>query len=335
MRSKKLVATWLGLIVFAVCSVNADVTQGPLSEKTVADVPALIQALKADAMGTRWNAALLLGELGDKSAVPALMESAEKDANLRVRRRAIEALGKLGDQAALPVLIAALKDDDRFVRRDAARALGALGDKSAVPELIVLLQDSEGFVRRDAARALGVLGDTSAIPALQALLDEKAEAYSQDAPLAADEMSPVVREACFALAELGGESALSALAITAKHTTGQVRVRTAAALGQLGAAGVPLLTEALGDAERDVRLAAIAGLRQVGAPSGVPGLLEGLKSEDEPTQRAAVEALGALGDKSVIPALQDALKTLTEKNPNSRLIRVMRVTLKSLETAGQ
>lgn len=334
MRSKKWMAGWLGLVGLTACSINADVTQGPLSEKTAADVPALIQSLKAEAMGTRWNAALLLGELGDKSAVPALMESAEQDTNLRVRRRSIEALGKLGDPAAMPVLIAALKDDDRFVRRDAARALGALGDKSAVPELIALLQDAEGFVRRDAARTLGDLGDASAIPALQALLDEKAEAYSKDAPLAADEMSPVVREACFALTKLGGESALPALAITAKHTTGQVRVRTAAALGQLGAAGVPLLTEALGDAERDVRLAAIAGLRQIGAPAGVPGLLEGLKSEDEPTQRAAVEALGALGDKSVIPALEETVKAVIEKNPKSSLIGFIRRTIKSLETSA-
>ncbi len=342
---RKYVRLIIGLtcgMVFSVEAATKDVTIGPMAEKGPGDVPALIKALKAEEMGTRWNAALLLGEIGDKSAVPALIECAGKDDNPRVRRRAIEALGKLGDKSAIPVLTAALQDGDRFVRRDAARALGQLGDKTAVPALSALLKDPEGFVRRDAARALGEIGDTSAIPGLQQLAEESAEAYSADAPLLPEEMSPAAREACFALGKLGGDTAVPALAMVLKHTTSAVRARAAVALGHCGAAAAPVLEGALLDSESNVRRAAIASLKQIGGAASVAALSEAFTLNDVPWSalvvsdlQKAAQALGELGDKSALPVLQSALATARDKNNvqgrSDRLIRDIRAAIHSIE----
>ncbi len=300
---------------------HAALVQGPLADKTLEDVPALIEALEAPEMGTRWNAALLLGELGAKAAVPALLARVEKDENARVRRRAIEALGKLRDVSAVPVLLQALKDSDRFVRRDAVRALGNLGDQSVIPAVLALLKDPEGFVRRDAALVLGELGDPSVLADLQTAAQESPAAYSRDAALASAEMSPVAREALFAIGKLGGEEAVSALEKILQHPKSPkpVRTRVVAQLGALGAPALPSLTAALADSELEVRAAVIQELTRIGAPAGLPGLFEALKSEDQNTIRETAKALAELGDKSAIPLLRETAKRVKEQDPKSRL----------------
>ena len=81
----------------------------------------------------REAAAIGLGEIGDASAVPALIAALEDD-NPNVIKAATRALVKVGTPA-LPGLIAALKHRRLRVRRLAAAALGEIGDQSGVPPL--------------------------------------------------------------------------------------------------------------------------------------------------------------------------------------------------------
>jgi HEAT repeat protein len=61
----------------------------------------------------------------------------------------VRTLGEIGDRTAVPVLIEMTRHADAFVRQDAARALGKLRDRRAIPALSALLSDHTRPHRRD------------------------------------------------------------------------------------------------------------------------------------------------------------------------------------------
>jgi len=83
-----------------------------------------------------------------------------------VREAAAIGLGEIGDASAVPALIAALEDDDPDVIKAATRALVKVGTL-ALPGLIAALKHRRLRVRRLAAAALGEIGDQSGVPPLE------------------------------------------------------------------------------------------------------------------------------------------------------------------------
>jgi HEAT repeat protein len=83
-----------------------------------------------------------------------------------VREAAAIGLGEIGDASAVPALIAALEDDDPDVIKAATRALVKVGTP-ALPGLIAALKHRRLRVRRLAAAALGEIGDQSGVPPLE------------------------------------------------------------------------------------------------------------------------------------------------------------------------
>ena len=77
-----------------------------------------------------------------------------KSKNSDVRKAAAVALGEIGSKEAVPHLIKALKDKKWYVRKAAAEALGKIGSKEAVPHLAKALKDEDRDVRRAAVQAL-------------------------------------------------------------------------------------------------------------------------------------------------------------------------------------
>ncbi len=97
-----------------------------------------------------------LGKLHASRAAPILLAHLSEVQN---RREMVEALGALGDRAAVPALIERLGSDAYVpVRAAAARALAAIGDRSAIPALEEAAKhDTEPMVvdaARGAARTL-------------------------------------------------------------------------------------------------------------------------------------------------------------------------------------
>ncbi|MEX2720691.1 MAG: HEAT repeat domain-containing protein, partial [Candidatus Wukongarchaeota archaeon] len=159
-------------------------------------VEPLIQALKEENKGIRWNAVGALDKLGWKPeddiekalyliakeewdklvrlgepAVEPLIQ-ALKDKDINVRRGAAETLGKIGDARAVEPLTQSLKDGDKDVRRNSTRALGKIGEPAVEP-LMMALKDKDVDVRKRAAETLGEIGDARAVePLTQALKDE-------------------------------------------------------------------------------------------------------------------------------------------------------------------
>jgi HEAT repeat protein len=87
---------------------------------------------------------------------------ATRDADPRVRKKAVDVLGNLGtsDPAVVHALAAALKDRDAAVRREAAQALLKLGPaaREAAPALREAAKDPDARVRAAAAQAVEKLG---------------------------------------------------------------------------------------------------------------------------------------------------------------------------------
>jgi len=106
----------------------------------------LIKLLTHKRMGTRLEAVVALGEIGDKRAVEPLLKlvnsGSAKDPDDRedpeVRRLAVEALGKIGG-VAVNKLVEILQNKGSSMRVDAIEALAKLGDDRAVVPLIEVL----------------------------------------------------------------------------------------------------------------------------------------------------------------------------------------------------
>jgi len=150
--------------VYAVRSLGADADPSMLAPLLLTDPDARRRA----------QAAFILGELGEPTAIPLLRDAARRDpatatlAELRLLRLQIaEALAKLGDDDAVETLRAALypsRPEELEAAALAAQILGEVGDRRSVDQLIYLIE-REGVdamppeVRLAAAGALAKLGE--------------------------------------------------------------------------------------------------------------------------------------------------------------------------------
>jgi hypothetical protein len=110
----------------------------------------------------------MVAAAGRAAAPPAKVEELCKalleDSNYKVRIQAALVLGKLGDPTAVPSLTKALADSNKTVRAIAAQALGQIADgRAAEPLRLLLQQESDPFVRAQTEKALAVLGGKAKI----------------------------------------------------------------------------------------------------------------------------------------------------------------------------
>ena len=187
----------------------------------------------------RYNAARVLGEMGDLNAVEPLIESLLHDKNGSVRLYAARALGELGDQTANEPLIQSLTEDRNVdVRVRAARALGRLGGENVVLPLVVALSDDNPQVCVTAADALIEIGPIAVGPLVKTLSHDKVN---------------VRCDATRALGELRDAAAVEALITMLKDDWVNVRIYAVESLGKIQSdKAVPALIETLQDSEENV-----------------------------------------------------------------------------------
>jgi hypothetical protein len=90
--------------------------------------------------------------------VEELEKALIEDANYKVRVQAALVLGRLGDHSAVPSLVKALSDGNKTVRAIAAQALGQLADHDAADPLRELLKrEGDPFVRTQTEKALALV----------------------------------------------------------------------------------------------------------------------------------------------------------------------------------
>ncbi|HEX4438640.1 MAG TPA: HEAT repeat domain-containing protein [Thermoanaerobaculia bacterium] len=176
---------------------------------------------RADDVPVRRYLALVLGRLGDRAAVPALV-AATSDPDVDTRLYAIWALGKIGDPAGVEPVLVASQSEDAALRKMAAYVLGQLGDKRAIPRLAVLADDRTADVRWNAAIALAQLGDRTGLPVLRSMIDRAA--LARQAELSSDQTEAAMINALKALALLKDPQTLPAVEVLEKSDP-NLRVR--------------------------------------------------------------------------------------------------------------
>ncbi len=187
------------------------------------DLTPLADYLTSREPGVRANAAMILGLLGDASAVPMLKQtvsspmpriSAQKAAV--VRMQFAEAIVRLGDDSELNTLRAGTYNQFGEVRVVAINAMGAVGDERMIPALKSLLSDEPAEVIMAAAGSLARLGDASG--------RKRALSY-------AGAENPVHRsQAAWVLGYLRDRQTLKKLADMLSDKSAQVRVAAAASV---------------------------------------------------------------------------------------------------------
>ena len=101
----------------------------------------------------RVRAALALAATGDGGGLPVLAEALDRRDDILLCRLIIVTLGKLGDRRAVPVLLQHLPEVQN--RREMVEALGLLADPAAIGPLVENLRhDAYVPVRAEAARSL-------------------------------------------------------------------------------------------------------------------------------------------------------------------------------------
>ena len=142
---------------------------GRLGDKRA--VPAIMAALQDPDPQLRRQAAQSLGELRSPRAFHVLVDALREDADVEVRKMGAAALGSLRDGRAYRPLVRILtdRDEDPRVRGVAAEALAALSHRNAVAPLVAALSDPSAEVRFWAAFALGQLRSTRAVTKLKRL----------------------------------------------------------------------------------------------------------------------------------------------------------------------
>ncbi len=122
-------------------------TKIPSPDAEQLTVEQAIENLQGSDLGLRMYAAWWLGRfrVDDPTAIEVLIKALNDEEDRTgaggypLRRNAARALGKLGDRQAVPALMEALVCEDFYVREAAAQALEGLQDPVAVPILIQLL----------------------------------------------------------------------------------------------------------------------------------------------------------------------------------------------------
>jgi len=103
---------------------------------------ALPEMVKAFQRSNDQGLFLLLVEMKYEGAFDLILKYLESD-KPSARLTAIRELGKLGNKRAIPHLINQLKHNDSTTQGEAVRALGILGATEAIPSMLDLLEDDE------------------------------------------------------------------------------------------------------------------------------------------------------------------------------------------------
>jgi phycocyanobilin lyase alpha subunit len=192
--------------------------------------------------------------------IAALQEESEqtKIGDYSLLRNAARALGKLGDKQALPALINCLECADYYVREAAAQALEMMGDRDSIPPLMRLLDGGISVAVRVPGKSHLVQPYDSVIEALGTL--QATEAIPLISPFLEHSVERVQYAAARAMYQLTGEPAYGDRLVTALNGNNlQLRRSALMDLGAIGyLPGAPAIAETL--AENSMKLIALKGV---------------------------------------------------------------------------
>ena len=245
--------------------------------------PVLVRALGDPDDEVRAKASGALGKLGDRRAVPYLLDHLLTDPAPFVRARIAGALGQFDDPDVIERLVRALGDPAWWVRMRSVEALEQIGPQSEGP-LLVALDDPDPELRIRAAVALERLG----VPGRTVRMIEEGDRPEQ------------AREVLSKFANAGARELIAELLL---HPSAAVRLAVVAAVRRTGRRDLSreLIRAASDDGDAIVRASAFDTLRVLNHRGAVPTALTGLADPDGSVRTEAISLLGDLGTSAVVP----------------------------------
>jgi HEAT repeat protein len=256
----------------------------------------------------RMYAAMALGDIRDRHAIPALTALLD-DKDINVRYHAIESLAKLKATEAIAALADIATSGEFFLAFPAIEALSAIGDPRIAPRLVPLLGNDT--LRPAAIAALVQLGDQSVVGPLVSMMNRPflAPVVAQSLTTLQERYEREFGEGKY-IAELvgagisreGAQNLLHALTTT----TGEPMRMVVRVLGWIDDESIMEgLTRLLGSPS--LRSEVVETLVRHGRRVA-PLLCRQLESEDLDIRRAAITALGRIGGRECVPMLVRALR---------------------------
>jgi HEAT repeat protein len=244
---------------------------------------ALKEALKCENQATQIEAALLLCEQGEQKGSEILIDAIHLVPK-REQGRFIDALGTAKDPKAVPTIVELLSDEDH--RINATLALGKIGDISVCPDLFKLLEIDNDDVKCAVAESIEKLDVSNGFSRIVATLSEQ---------LTSGEVSGRFPEFVLEIAQKNNVSTPLELLthVLLKSRSWEKRQNCAIAIGKAkNTEAVPVLIQALGDDDYDVRRETAKALGLIGDLSAETRLVEIIANDsNEDVKKAASKAL--------------------------------------------
>lgn len=300
--------------------IEAIINIGKDSEDTV------IEEISKGNKVIREGAARILGEIGDKKAINALILLLGDESG-HVRQTSAIALGNIGDAAASKPLIDLLNDQYENVQEAAVEALGRIKDKSLIPHFIKMLSNENVNIRQNAVKILGNLKAKEAIGNLLFMLKDESHNVRKSAVTAIDSINVPASEGGLMLALTDEDKDVRYAAVTAlvgkknkkflyplisllKDNDIWIRAAVVKGIGEIaGRDTVSVISDMLADKVGVVRIAAIETLGRIGDKRIAGRILELLNDNDLDVKIAAIKAIGQLGAEGAKGALEGLIRT--------------------------
>lgn len=270
----------------------------------------------------RANAAVALGAIGDKKAIPGLVALLDFEAGAgsddaargknRNNEKIAQALGQLQATEAADALLKLFKSRDNYVRLAAVKALGEVKTKAAIPALTdVVRNDDNMFLKKTAVEALGNIGDAEAVPVLiEALFIEKGASLYPQASYALVQVGPA---AIGPLTETltGKNAAVTKMATDKGFMEGAIEAKCAEVLGDLRAQKAEeILLRMFRETQNPIIQSKLAlALGRLGTSKSVDTLVKASATPAGDLREYFVDALNELSDRAAIPSLLAGSKT--------------------------
>ena len=123
-----------------------------------------------------------------RSHVKDIIKRAYDSPDQKLKRSALCAMGRNCDRSWLPMLMSELNNTDPELRYEAAVACGELGEDECIPALIKLTRDTDIQVQLAAITSLGHIGGYEARQELTRYLNDPDERIREAAEIALDEL---------------------------------------------------------------------------------------------------------------------------------------------------
>ena len=291
-------------------------------------VTLLMTRLAGDDVETIRTAVVALGRIGDRRAVPPLLDVLEHT-NRELRLAAASALARLGDPRAFEPLLGLLGDPDVAIRQAAIGALNSIGHPGMGPKICALLKSPDPLERESALKIAGYFGYdecTEQVVAACADPDERVRTSALEHlpyfehPKALELLTNAMRSetpraraaAAKALAAMPGSDAQALLAAGLSDPEPWVRYFSAISLGRQGSifALDTLAHIASDDPAPHVQVAAIEAIGEIGGDRAVE-ILKPLAVAESDSGRAAITVLGRTQAPDVLDTLANALRSPT------------------------